>query len=1129
MRLHESVHVGRRFLRSIRIDKDLADPKALEGFVCPKSFVDVFENMTRHITEHGQCAFTWTGPYGSGKSSLALGLSSLFSTDPEMRNSAKQVFNSDLRKSMYQALPPKNKGWRVLPVVGWRGDPVLSIGECLKEYGFVSKKPRGGWTEQSLIDKLLAVANSNIEEYGGLIVIIDEMGKFLEAATQSNADIYFFQQLAETASRSEGRLLVVAILHQAFQEYANKLSRELRDEWSKIQGRFVDLAVNVTGDEQIDLISRAIQTVDRPTASGYVSEMVADAVYRDNTDLAKSLASTLRNCWPLHPVVAYLLGGISRRRFSQNQRSVFGFLNSAEPFGFQDFLKRTNDHEVYLPIQLWDYLRANLEPTILASPDGHRWALAAEALERCEYTGGDELHTQLLKTIAVIDLFKERSGLLPSSKLMEVCFPWVGKSELKDALEQLRRWSLIIFKKHVEAYAIFAGSDFDIDEAIRREISEISELDFSKLESIAGIQPIVAKRHYHETGALRWFNVNLVSLSDLDKHAKKFEANNSLIGQFLLVIPTNGESKEIVIKSFENLLGGTCSTSDIVLGFSSHNWATMSFAKELVAVVNVKNHYSELAGDSVARREVNARLAFLQGRVENKIQHTLDTAKWFRKDEVAKQYRFSELSALASRLASFKFHQSPILLNELLNRDKPSGSAIGARNALLRRMVMNCGEQRLGIEGYPAEGGLFTSILQATNLYVYRDEEWKFLSPTGVDPHQLQPMWDEALRFIQQRSSAPVALIEIYKIWMTAPFGIKLGILPVLAVAFIQSQKEHLAIYREGIFRSQFDDVDVDYLTKDPSSVQVRWMRLSDRQRKILSFIAEIVRTLDNQSDLVHLEPLDVARGLVRIFDNLPNFTKRTMRLSAKTVRLRELFKRSQDPNQFLFDDLPNIVLDKEDEVSDITFSKFKSSLHTGLDELVRTYPTMLSKLRDTMLTELQVPNAMLQSLEELQSRALNIQQLTGDFRVEAFVGRIAGFDGSENAFEGIASLVANKPPRDWIDLDFDRALVDIAEMSRSFLRVETFARVKDREEKRQAVAVMFGTSQSLSPITAEFYVRDTDQESIENIITQIEGLLNGLDEHRREVVLAALAKLSAKYIKKEQDGVLSEISDEKL
>ena len=1121
MRLHESVRIGRRFLRSIRIDKDLLDVEALDGFVCPKSFVDVFETMSRHIAENGQCAFTWTGPYGSGKSSLALGLSSLLSTDLDMRNCANQIFDADLCKAMYKALPIKSQGWRVLPVIGWRGDPIHSFGDSLKEHGFVSKKPKGGWTEKNLIDKLLAVANFNNEEFGGLIVIVDEMGKFLEGATQSNIDIYFFQTLAEAASRSGGRLLVVAILHQAFQEYANKLSRELRDEWAKIQGRFVDLTVSVSGDEQIDLIARAIRNEDHPKQSSTASDLVARAIYKDNSDLATNLASNLRNCWPMHPVVVYLLGGISRRRFSQNQRSVFGFLNSAEPFGFQDFLNRASDDDVYCPIQLWDYLRANLEPTILASPDGHRWALAAEALERCEYTGGDEIHTEILKTIAVIDLFKERSGLMPSLEVLGICLPGINESALRDALDQLQRWSLIIFRKHVEAFAIFAGSDFDIDDAIRRELFETSELDCSKLETIAELQPIVAKRHYHETGALRWFDVKLVPLSNLENFVVNFVAGNSLIGQFLLVIPANGESKATVVEECVKLIERE-SPPDTLIGYSPHNWAIVSFAKELIAVSNVKTRYSELAGDSVARREVDARLELLQGQVESRVQHALDTAMWFLKDEGATLYRFSELSALASRLATSKFKMSPTLFNELLNRDRPSGSAIGARNQLLHRMVMNCGERRLGIEGYPAEGGLFTSILQATSLYACKKGKWTFLSPTESDTSKFKPIWAEALRFIEDNSSTSVAMTEIYKIWMAAPFGIKLGILPVIAVAFIQSQVEYLAVYREGVFKPQFDDLDVDYLVRDPASIQVRWMRLTDGQRMILSSIADIVQALDTQRELVHLEPLDVARGLIRIFDSLPNFTKRTSRLSENTVRLRELLKRSKDPNKLIFEDLPMVVSYEDDHGLDMMNSRFKFHLQSGLDELVQTYPMMLSKLRDTMLTELQVPNAMPQSIKELQNRALNIQQLAGDFRVEAFVARIAGFDGSEAAFEGIASLVANKPPRDWVDLDFDRALVSLAEMSRSFLKAETFARVKGREEKRHAVAVMIGTSQSLTPITEEFYVRDTDQEAIAHMIVQIEELLDAPDTPRREVVLAALAELSVKFIEEEESRIAS-------
>jgi hypothetical protein len=82
-------------------------------------------------------------------------------------------------------------------------------------------------------------------------------------------------------------------------------------------------------------------------------------------------------------------------------------------------------------------------------------------LERCESTGGDALHLRLLKTIAVVDLFKERSGLVASDELLRACLPGVSEDSFKSALLQLRQWSLIIFKKFLDANAIFAGSDFD--------------------------------------------------------------------------------------------------------------------------------------------------------------------------------------------------------------------------------------------------------------------------------------------------------------------------------------------------------------------------------------------------------------------------------------------------------------------------------------------------------------------------------------------------------------------------------------------------------------------------------------------------------------------------------------------
>ncbi len=1115
MALAERVRIARRFLRSVRIDADLGNATALEGFVCPESSAEVLLTMARHVAETRQGAFTWTGPYGSGKSSLVVAMGALLNGNSRLRQQASTVFDRNVSQSIWKALPTGSNGWHVLPVVGRREDPVRVIGEAVRTAGLVTRKPSGGWTESNLIEALRVAATREPGTHGGVILFLDEMGKFLEAAAQDGADIYVFQQLAEAASRSDGRFLVIGVLHQAFEEYGHRLSHEARDEWAKIQGRFIDLVVSTAGDEQIGLIARAIESDYRPARPDALASAVAGLARRGRAGDQGRLASMLEACWPLHPVVACLLGPMSRRRFGQNQRSIFGFLNSAEPHGLQDFLRHTGDDEMYAPDRLWDYLRSNLEPSILASPDGHRWALAADALERCERIGGDALHIKLLKTIAVIDLFSERSGLVASTELLCACCPDRPATAIERVLSQLDAWSFTIFKKFLDARAIFAGSDFDIDAAVRAQLEDTGEIDFKELQSLAGLQPVLAKRHYHETGALRWFDVDIVPVSELGEVSVRHERASGAMGRFLLAIPADGESEDRA----EELCRTAASrgdAEDLLVGLSQRSRSVLLLARELFALDGVRNDHPELAGDAVARREVSARLAGLLALLETELHKALDSARWFSGDQPARHLRQRDLNSLASDMADRRFGQSPSIHNELLNRQKPSSNAVAAQNNLLHRMVLRKGELRLGIKGFPAERGLFASLLKATNLYAHVGGQWRFVSPEpgGSDPCRLAPLWEQACLRLQQHANRAIPVSELFEEWCQPPFGVKEGIMPVLAVAFVLSQRNRIAVYRDGVFRARFDDVDVDYLVKDPSCIQLRWMDLNEVARKLLSGMAEVVRCLDTANELLDLEPLAVGCGLVAIYDRLPRWTGRTMRLSSNAIHIRDLLKRAHDPNQFLFDDIPASLGRKVSLENDEDLLGVIENVRAGLVELIDAYPSMLRRLRDLMLAELQVPDASAQSLAELRERADNIRMLAGDFRLDAFAGRLRGFDGSDEGFEAIASLAANNPPRNWVDPDLDRAAVELAALSQSFLRVETYARVKGRPEKRQAMAVVVGLEGRPAPLMEEFSVADSERETVDGLVKRVNAALDAFDAPRPALILAALAELSARYMR---------------
>ena len=1110
MALSDRVHIARRFQRAIRIDTDLTDPAALEGFICPPSSADTLKTMARHVAENGQGAFTWTGPYGSGKSSLAVAFSALLNGGDDIRYYAASVLGESTAEAVWDALPPRTKGWRVLPVVGRRDRPAQVVGEAMKATGLIAKAPES-WSELLALESLQNLAAQYPRAGGGLLVFIDEMGKFLEAAAHDGTDIYFFQQLAELASRSSKRLIVVGILHQAFEEYAHRLAREMRDEWAKIQGRFVDLAVNIGGDEQIDLLSRAIESDRGSKKPGVLAEGVA-ALRRQTFP---HLVQMLEDCWPLHPIVACLLGPLSRRRFGQNQRSIFGFLNSTEPRGFQDFLRSAGDGDLYAPDRLWDYLRINLEPSIMASPDGHRWALAADVLERCEAMGGEELHLRLLKTIALVDLLKDRSGLVASLDLLRYALPCYGSEEIEQALTKLQDQALLIFRRFNNAYAVFEGSDFDIEHAVEQALTTISEVDFDRLNALADLQPIVAKRHYHATGTLRWFDVALMPLAEIEQAATTYTPRHGAIGAFFIAIPTQGELGEEIEQICRRAVDRS-KDWDIVVGLPQDAWDITSLARELLALEQVGDETPELQGDQVARREVEARIALLQGRLEGELDRASNNARWYRKQHDAKPLTRTELNSLASALADARFTKSPRLHSELLNRSKPSSNAAAARNALLRGMIFNEGEDRLGIEGFPAEGGLFASLLEATGLYRRTILGWTFVAPTAndEDARNLGPAWREATRVLEDNAHRTVSAVEIYDSWRQTPFGIKDGLLPVLLVAFILSKRRDLAFYRQGIFQSHMSDLDMDYLVKDPTDIQLRWMDLSDVSRRLLSDMAAIVRELDEENALTDLEPIDVARGLVAIYDRLPPWVSRTQQLSANAKQVRQLFKQANDPNKLIFDDIPKLFGDGADIHEGDALHRIVDHMREGLRELREAYPSMLHRLRETLLAELEVPNASPPMLAELRARAENIRQLGGDHRLEAFIVRLGQFQGSNDDMESLASMATNKPAQNWVDSDINRAVVELAQLAQQFIRAEVFAHVKGRPDKRHAMAVVVSMGGRSTPVHDEFDITDLERGEVDALINQVEEALEHSGEKRRNIILAALAEMSARYLR---------------
>jgi hypothetical protein len=1088
IKLSDFVHVSRHYQRSIRIDIDLGRPDALDGYICHGTATAVLSSMTKQLLESNQRAFTWTGPFGGGKSSLAVAFASALGSDKHLRAKARNILKLEDIPSFDQALPCR-KGWLTVPIVGKRASVVSELAKGLRRAQGLGHDGRKT-NPTTLISDICEAASAKKND--GVIIVIDEMGKFLEASALGlGDDVYFFQELAEAAARISGKVVVIGILHQSFSQYAARLGIGTRDDWIKVQGRYSDIPLVAASDEVVELIGRAIHTEVIPDWMMPASIEIADSIRARRPAVGDSFSNSLHACWPLHPAMAALLGPISKRQFGQNERSTFGFLASVEPSGFRSYLESTPKLQSswYRPNDYWDYLRANLEPAILSSPDGHRWAQAVEAVERTEAKTTDTLHVELIKNIAVIDLFRNGSGLAAESSVLKSLFYVHTLDQVEAALEQLSKWRVILFKKHIGAWSVFEGSDFDIDNAISQARAGMSGVDFSLLESLTNLYPVIAKRHYQKTGTMRWMNMALCRLDDTQRIAAKFKPHNGEFGLFLLALPgSNTNNKAALHKCHEH---SRMEPWPVVIGIPSNHAKIEDLGSELLALQIVQSRH-ELNGDPVARREVQARISSVRAHLEEQLREAVTNARWVAgEDEIDTNGR---LSPVASDLADTVYRFAPELWSELLNRDSPSSNSVKARRDLLYCMLDHEEEENLGIAGYPAERGLYETLLRTTGLHRQDSHGvWRLLAPDDQHAPTFAPLWNETRKLFVD-SNTRVKITDMHDLWATPPYGVRRGVMPVIFTAFLLAHKGNLALYKDGMFIPRVADADIDEYLQDASRFSMRWILIDQEKASILSGIADILAEVGASAST--RDPLEAARGLVALVFGLPAWSQRTHTVSDIARDVRDTLLKASDPHKVLFIDLAALLENNSGR-------SYVEALRSPITEIARAYDNLLARIETSMLEAL---DASADRLDRLRARAEVLNGVTGDLRQDAFAARLAKHDGSKESIEGILSLAANKPPRDWNDRDIDHALLDIAQAALRFRQAEAFVSVKGRKPTSEAFAVVIGAGAQTRTVSRSFSIPDRHRDTVESMAEKLAATLMA-EGHSTEILLAALAK----------------------
>ncbi|CCF18087.1 putative ATP-binding protein [Pseudorhizobium banfieldiae] len=1053
--------------------------------------------MAESITESGQRAFTWTGPYGGGKSCAALLVGSLVAGTPEQRQVASEVVDAEFADAFRLAFPEDDNRWRILALTGRRADLHQELTRVAAETLNWKKNEAQNAAEDSnyLISQLEAEAG----KCGGLLIIVDELGKFFEHATSSGGDVHILQDLAERAARSRANLVVVGILHQSFEQYAGRLGKTARDEWAKVQGRYQNVPFTAQSDEIAALVSRAVIADNVPAEAATLARETAVAISVRRPVDVEGMTAILTGAWPLHPVTSLLLGPVSRQRFAQNERSVFGFLSSSEPHGFQAHLisaPAKGADAWFGPDKLWDYLLASFGSALAVGPDGSRLTLAMEAVERAALRG--PLCARLTKAAAMIEFFRNGTGLAVVDDVLRLCAIGETSAAVNEALKELVERAILIRQPRLGGYAIFAGSDFDLDDAIRSHTDRASVEALIDLPARLDVGPIAAKRHYFATGALRTLDVVLQHAQDVPidpSHWAKSAAERlarrrrKSTGLIVLLTP-DPTSVDAPIEEMAAALSDALELAGLTAAVAlvSNADGLRANVDDLFALDRIEAAHPHLEGDRIARREVSARRSQIVDLTRADLIASLSSARWWMLGTRAEKLDGANVNVVASAVMDAAYPDSPIIRSELLNRDKPSTSAMAGLRALAHAMVGKATYEALDIKGFPAEKGLYLTVLGPSGLHREgADGIWGFADPSDTaEGKRLKPAWaifENGRRF---------KLSELYDKWSSRPIGMKRGVMPVFALAFLLAHRDTVAVYVNGAYEAVIDDVFVDRMMQNPSSVELRRVV---RSKKNEAFMMRLAMLLSSNSQKISAAPLPVASALYQRFKKLPLWTQRTTSLSAKAQRVRDIVLKANDPEALLFTDLTHALKEEVDPAVAVT---------SALLESEAAYPKMLADLTTRLARELGVDP---ETFAGLGPRAATASGVRADLRLDAFAVRAGAFAGGNGDIEGLASLLVHKPPRSWSDKEQEQAVFELAKLARRFREAEAFAAVKGRAPTASAISVVVGLDPEAAPVFHTFEVTNTELEDAEELASELIGRIRK-SNLGATVELAALARV---------------------
>lgn len=1055
--------LGGRHTRSIALDRDLHDDSIVDGYFITPNAIGALKQVGENLAKgSAQRAWKIVGPYGSGKSALGVMLAQLISGPGEHAAAAKAL--SNIAPKVARLFQESKR--LPLAVVGAR----VSFGVALASTitGLIEAWPKSKATSrlsnqldlirQTYANRPLNSATGQLLDdfaeaacsvgYLGVALLIDEVGKFIEHAAlyPEHGDLIALQQVAEKASKAgDDKLIVVAMLHQHFASYAAGVGRALNDEWHKVAARFEEVPFDEPIERYAHFASHAIQI--KSTLSS-IKELTSEArrlygkaldmnVLRAPSAIDKQLFEQPETLYPLHPLTVACLAFISKR-YGQSERSFHAFLKGNEPLGLRDYAERTHTspQNWYGLPELYDFLAEGFGLRFRDLTAERRWAFAKAAIDSI---ARDSMATRTLKVIAIMGLVQSGVNAPVTAELVAFALGEGKIDVVSTKLDQLATEGVLIRRRKKPEYTFAVSDDINV-EALFDEAAQASEdeLIIEGVSASISQRPVVANRHYDRTGTIRTLGIVVGSVNSLPNVPSSLSEEAASDAWLKLAVYAEGSEGERAAKKWLKEDGGVLNIAASV-PLSVEGRAAVA---ELAIWQRVGREVSSKRLDPWTSRYVEGRLQEAREAVGRLVASSLVPSAerpgpvyWYQGKQIQDSEQMNPSQA-ASWLFDTVYPKAPVIINELINKDRPAPAIVLARQRLFDVILsgdnarMICGESE-----FPPERLIHLTLLRKTGIWQESEGRWQLAAPVkikGPNRTDISEVWSAISHILS--SDEPQTFEDVLRSLAASPFGIRSGPASIWVGLYLLINRERCAVFENSTLVLELSAEHFQRMFKNPRPFSMRELSGVASNRRLLSDYRTILSSVGCE---VPGEPtyLEMARSLYRWFDrHLSDFTKQTGTISKDAALVRSVLVRATDPIELLTNELPQAHLQTKSKET------FADWLRNALADLGMAHRRLQAEIAADLGKGFGITGGLARIRAQLQAECTVSASGLADARLKSFILRCSDISlTDEKWLDSVGSLVVQSALDGWKDdtiNKFKQALTELCGHYRRWMQV---------------------------------------------------------------------------------------------